>query len=183
MSRASVDRAADALDRVVGWVDLVAKSVVVFLVVAVTSIMLAQVFFRKVLNSSLQWSEELSLFGLVWIVWIGAVVLMRNWEHINIPTFIDLVPKKHRFWPIALSKIAAIVFLALLIWYGFDVFTQRFHGRSPSLEISSRWAKLSIPVGAVFMALFAVNTMLRDVIEFRRRNFDHFESQGDPGVE
>ncbi|MCH8182193.1 MAG: TRAP transporter small permease [Proteobacteria bacterium] len=183
MSRASVDRAADALDRVVGWVDLVAKSCVIFLVVAVTSIMLAQVFFRKVLNSSLQWSEELSLFGLVWIVWIGAVVLMRNWEHINIPTFIDLVPKKHRFWPIALSKIAAIVFLALLIWYGFDVFTQRFHGRSPSLEISSRWAKLSIPVGAVFMALFAVNTMLRDVIEFRRRNFDHFESQGDPGVE
>lgn len=183
MSRASVDRAADALDRVVGWVDLVAKSCVIFLVVAVTSIMLAQVFFRKVLNSSLQWSEELSLFGLVWIVWIGAVVLMRNWEHINIPTFIDLVPKKHRFWPIALSKIAAIVFLALLIWYGFDVFTQRFHGRSPSLEISSRWAKLSIPVGAVFMALFAVNTILRDVIEFRRKNFDHFESQGDPGVE
>lgn len=183
MSRASVERVADTLDRIVERIDWLAKAFVIFLVVAVTGIMLAQVFFRKVLNSSLQWSEELSLFGLVWIVWIGAVVLMRNWEHINIPTFIDLVPKKHRFWLIALSKIASIVFLALLIWYGFDVFTQRFHGRSPSLEISSRWAKLSIPVGAVFMALFAVNTMLRDVIEFRRRNFDHFESQGDPGVE
>jgi len=183
MSRASVERVADTLDRIVERIDWLAKAFVIFLVVAVTSIMLAQVFFRKVLNSSLQWSEELSLFGLVWLVWIGAVVLMRNWEHINIPTFIDLVPKKHRFWFLGLSKVASIVFLALLIWYGFDVFTQGFHGRSPSLGISSRWAKLSIPVGAVFMALFAVNTMLRDAVEYRRGNFDHFESQGNPGVE
>ena len=183
MSRASEERVADTLDRIVDGVDRFARGVVIFLVVAVTAIMLAQVFFRKVLNSSLQWSEELSLFGLVWIVWIGAVVLMRNWEHINIPTFIDLVPKKHRFWFIGLSKVASIVFLSLLIWYGFDVFTQRFHGRSPSLEISSRWAKLSIPVGAVFMLIFALNTMLRDVIEYRRKNYDHFENQGNPGSE
>lgn len=177
------DRVADTLDRIVDVMDLIAKGFVVFLVVAVTVIMLAQVFFRKVLNSSLQWSEELSLFGLVWIVWIGAVVLMRNWDHINIPTFIDFFPKKHRFWFLGLSKIASIVFLALLIWYGFDVFTQGFHGRSPSLEISSKWAKLSIPVGAVFMTVFALNTMLRDIVEYRRGNYDHFESQGNPGSE
>ncbi len=183
MSRASEDRIVDTLDRIVGGIDWLAKAFVIFLVVAVTAIMLAQVFFRKVLNSSLQWSEELSLFGLVWIVWIGAVVLTRNWEHINIPTFIDLVPKKHRFWFVGLSKVASIVFLALLIWYGFDVFTQRFHGKSPSLEISSKWAKLSIPVGAVFMMVFALNTMLRDVIEYRRQNYDHFENPNLPGTE
>lgn len=183
MSRANVERIADTLDRIVERVDQLSRAVVIFLVVAVTAIMLAQVFFRKVLNSSLQWSEELSLFGLVWIVFIGAVVLMRTWEHINIPTFIDLLPKKHRFWFLGLSKAASIVFLSLLIWYGFDVFTQGFHGKSPSLGISTRWAKLSIPVGAVFMVLFALNTMLRDVVEFRRRNYDHFESQGNPGIE
>lgn len=183
MSRASEDRIVDTLDRIVGGIDWFAKAFVIFFVVAVTAIMLAQVFFRKVLNSSLQWSEELSLFGLVWIVWIGAVVLTRNWEHINIPTFIDLVPKKHRFWFVGLSKVASIIFLALLIWYGFDVFTQRFHGKSPSLEISSKWAKLSIPVGAVFMMVFALNTMLRDVIEYRRQNYDHFENPNLPGTE
>ena len=183
MSRANEDRVAETLDRIVGRIDWFAKAFVIFLVVAVTAIMLAQVFFRYVLNSSLQWSEELALFGLVWIVWIGAVVLMRNWEHINIPTFIDLVPKRHRFWFISLSKIATMIFVALLIWYGFDVFTQKFHGRSPSLEISSKWAKLSIPVGAVFMMVFALNTVLRDVIEYRRGNHDHFENQGNPGSE
>ena len=183
MSRDSVERVSDTLERIVERVDQLARGFVIFLVVAVTSIMLAQVFFRKVLNSSLQWSEEVSLFGLVWIVWIGAVVLMRNWEHINIPTFVDLVPKKQRFWFIGLSKVASIVFLALLIWYGFDVFTQKFHGNSPSLGISSKWAKLSIPVGAVFMVIFALNTVLRDVIEFRRKNYDHFENQGKAGSE
>ncbi len=183
MSRATEDRVADTLDRIVDVVDWIAKAFVIFLVVAVTAIMLAQVFFRYVLNSSLQWSEELALFGLVWIVWIGAVVLMRNWEHINIPTFIDLVPKEYRFWFISLSKIATMVFIALLIWYGFDVFTQNFHGRSPSLEISSKWAKLSIPVGAAFMMVFGLNTMLRDVIEYRRGNHDHFDNQGNLGSE
>lgn len=183
MSRANEDRVADTLDRIVGGIDQLAQALAVFLVTAVTAVMLAQVFFRKVLNSSLQWSEELSLLGLVWIVWIGAVVLMRKWEHINIPTFIDLVPREHRFWFIGLSKVASIIFLALLIWYGFDVFTQRFHGKSPSLGISDKWAKLSIPVGAVFMVIFALNTMLRDVIEYRRKNYDRFENQGNPGME
>jgi TRAP-type C4-dicarboxylate transport system permease small subunit len=173
----------EKLDRIVGAIDRLAQAFVVFMVASVTAIMLAQVFFRKVLNSSLQWSEELSLFGLVWIVFIGAVVLMRNWEHINIPTFVNVVPIKARVWFIAFSKLASIVFLAFLIWYGFDVFSQNFHANSPSLGVSTKWAKLSIPVGSVLMVLFGVNVLLKDFIEYRRKNYEHFEHQGNPGLE
>jgi TRAP-type C4-dicarboxylate transport system permease small subunit len=179
----TLDGVANTLDRIVEHVDRLARAFVVFLVVAVTTTMLAQVFFRKVLNSSLQWSEELSLFGLVWLVLIGAVVLMRNWEHINIPTFIRLLPAKRRAWFIGLSKVATIIFLAILVWYGFDVFFQNFHGTSPTLGISTKWAKLSIPVGSLLMVIFAINTMLRDAVEYHRKNYDHFDKQGKPGTD
>ena len=41
-------------------------------------IMCGQVFFRYVLNSSLQWSEEASIWAMVWMVFVGSVVVMRE---------------------------------------------------------------------------------------------------------
>ena len=44
-------------------VDFVARLVSIFFVLCVLVFMTSQVFFRYVLNSSLQWSEEASIWG------------------------------------------------------------------------------------------------------------------------
>jgi TRAP-type C4-dicarboxylate transport system permease small subunit len=59
-------------------VDIVARLASIFFVLAVLIIMSSQVFFRYVLNSSLQWSEEASIWAMIWMVFIGSVVVMRH---------------------------------------------------------------------------------------------------------
>jgi TRAP-type C4-dicarboxylate transport system permease small subunit len=170
-------------EKLIVWLDRLSRSAVVVFVITITVVMLAQVFFRYVINSSLQWSEEISIWALIWMVFIGSAVIMRDWAHINIPTFTNLIPIKVRPYFLIFSKVATILFLLAVIWFGFKVFNQNFHARSPSLGLSTRWAKLAIPVGAVLMAVFAFNAMLLDLINLRRGNDAHFENQGNPGLE
>ncbi|NCX29545.1 MAG: TRAP transporter small permease subunit, partial [Rhodobacterales bacterium] len=56
-------------------VDFVARLVSIFFVLCVLVFMTSQVFFRYVLNSSLQWSEEASIWAMIWMVFIGSVVV------------------------------------------------------------------------------------------------------------
>ena len=125
--------------------DGAARVASIFFVLAVLVVMTAQIFFRYVLNSSLQWSEELSIWAMIWMVFIGSVVVIRNWEHIYIPTFVRALPLKVRPFLIIFSKVAAGVFLAAIVFFGIEVFTGPSNAFSHNIGVSSKWAKLSIP--------------------------------------
>ncbi len=170
-------------NRLIDWLDRLSRYAVIVFVITITVVMLGQVFFRYVINSSLQWSEEVSIWAMIWMVFVGSAVIMRDWAHINIPTFTNLIPLRVRPYFLIGAKIATILFLLAVVWYGIKVFNQNFHARSPSLNLSTRWAKLAIPVGGVLMTIFAVNAMVQDLIHLRRGNTKHFENQGNPGLE
>ncbi len=158
----------DPLNRFADLIDLGADLVAGLLAATVLAVMLAQVFFRYVLNDSLQWSEELAVWGLVWMVFIGAIGLLRHWRHISIFTFVRMLPSRLRAYPLLLSKVLALLFLLTLTYYGIEVFGGTFHATSPSIGISTRWVKLAIPVGAFFMALLAVLSIVSDSIRLYR---------------
>lgn len=55
--------------------------------VVVFVLILTQVFFRKVLNSPLNWSEELARFVFIWLVFTAATFVMARRKHIVVALF------------------------------------------------------------------------------------------------
>ena len=164
----------DRLGLLVDGIEAVARAAVLGLTLLVLLVMLAQVFFRYVLNSSLQWSEELAVWGMVWMVFVGSVLLVRRSEHISITTLVRLTPLRVRPYMVIFNKAAGLVFLAIVGWYGFEVFGGTFHAKSPSIGLSTRWIKLAIPVGAVLMAVVAVHAIADDLRRLANRDFASF---------
>ena len=165
--------------RVVDMIDFVAKVVAGSIAAVIVAVMLAQVFFRYIINSSLQWSEELANWGLIWMVFIGSVVLLRHWGHIGIPTFINMFPLRARAPLIVLSKLISLIFLAALVYYGFQVFNASFHAESISMgHISTRWVKVAIPVGAALMIVLTLYSVVDDLRHWLRGDLDHFRKFG-----
>ena len=162
------------LERLVDAIEAVARAAVLGLTLLVLLVMLAQVFFRYVLNSSLQWSEELAVWGMVWMVFVGSVLLVRRSEHISITTLVRYAPPAVRPYLVIFNKAAALVFLVIVGYYGIEVFGGTFHARSPSIGLSTRWIKLAIPVGAVLMAVVAVHAIAHDVRRLLNRDFESF---------
>ena len=161
--------------------DAIAQLASMGFVLAVLGIMTAQVHFRYVLNSALQWSEELSIWMMIWMVFIGSVVVIRNWEHIYIPTFIRALPLKVRPFLIIFSKVAAGVFLATVLIIGIDVFNSAAHAFSHNIGVSTKWAKLSVPVGAGLMLLMVVVQVLEDLRRLLAADWEYFAQYGKAG--
>ena len=172
-----------ALRRLVDAIDLLAKIVAGLIAAAVFVVLLAQVFFRYVINSSLQWSEELAIWGLIWMVFIGAVILLRHWQHIGIPTFVHMLPLGARIPVILLSKLASIAFLAALVYYGAQVFNGSFHADSISMgAVSTRWVKVAIPVGGLLMLILALHSVGDDIRRWLAGDREHFRRFGGPSA-
>ena len=154
----------------------------VAIVVVVFAVMLAQVFFRYVLNSSLLWSEELAVWCLAWMVFLGGVGLVRDWRHVHVPLLLLAMPVRVRMPAIILSKLLSIVFLAILIHQGVEIFNSGISRTSPVLGISSKWAKLAIPAGAALMLVLAAASVVEDVRAWFARRSEHFAAYGRPDV-
>jgi TRAP-type C4-dicarboxylate transport system permease small subunit len=167
-----------ALRRAADRVDLLARVVSVVLVLAVLAIMCAQVWFRYVLNASLQWSEELAIWTMIWLVFVGSAVLLRNWEHIFIPTAIRLLPVRVRAVVILATRGLVLAFLLVLFWYGFDVATGPTNAFSHNVGVSSAWARAALPVGAVLMIVMALARIAEDVADLMAGDYRRFEAFG-----
>ena len=163
-------RFVDAIDRIVRGTAIVACA-------AIAVVMSLQVFFRYVLNDSLQWSEEVSVWLQAWMVFLGAAVLSREGGHVTVTAGIARLSPQARALAIMLAKLLTLVFLLFLVWFGMQAFGQSFHRVSPSTGLSSKWAKLALPAGGLLMALATIGSVLRDWVEYRLGNHAHFEQQ------
>ncbi|MGQ7848152.1 TRAP transporter small permease [Granulosicoccus sp. 3-233] len=77
------------------WIDrlnAVAALVCHGLLVIITTITVAQVFLRFVLNSPTSWSEEVALLCLIWFGLLAVAIGIRRHEHVAITFFRDLLP-------------------------------------------------------------------------------------------
>ena len=144
--------------------------------VILVAIMVAQVFFRYVLNSSLTWSEEVAVYLMIWVVFLGSAILVRRWEHVQIPTLVEACPQSLRIALILFGRLASMVCMAVFIWYGTEAFLGNYHAASFTTGISTRWIKLSIPVGAGFMVLYALIVLAEDIQALRSGNMSRFET-------
>ena len=69
-----------------------AKNLAAGLLALMLVMILAQVFFRYVLNDSLAWTEELSKFAMVWVACLVAPWAYRQHLNVSIQMFADALP-------------------------------------------------------------------------------------------
>jgi len=168
-----------ALDRVLGALDRLARWAAMALSMAIILILSAQIFFRYVLNNSIVWSEEVATWCQIWLVFMGSAAIMQRWEHVQIPMLIQRLPLGLRPWVIVFAKLATFVAAALVAYYGLLWVLGPVHMRSQATDISTRWIKVAVPLGAGLMALFALRGALRDIGRWHRGDMEEFRSYGD----
>ncbi|WP_108881240.1 TRAP transporter small permease subunit [Anderseniella sp. Alg231-50] len=117
-----------------------------FLSVVVGSVLL-QVVQRFVFHSASAWAEETAVYGMIFAVYLGATMAVRDRAHIRITLLVSRLPRP--------LQICSIV-LADLLWVGFVIFmivqtttyTQllfKVTYQTPGLGIEQRWIQMFIP--------------------------------------
>ena len=151
------------LDHLFEVIDRVARHLTQALLLGIVGIVSAQAFCRFVLNASLVWSEEVSAWCMVWVVFIGAVSLMRRDGPVSIPIFVMLLPPTLRAAAVVVSRMAGLAACLFLAWYGALVIGGGFNMLSQATGVDTRWVKLCVPVSAALMAVFAAASLAADI--------------------
>jgi len=153
------------LDRINGGFEKVAVNLAWVMLFAITLLNIVQVFYRYVLNNALSWSEEASLWMMVWITFIILPVAYHKGLNISMMLFRDML-KKNRF-----EYIIRCFFHCIVITIGVVCFAQAwqmFQGGSrielPALEVSKAWVYAIMPPAWIFLILAALGGITRDVI-------------------
>lgn len=83
-------------------------------------VMMAQIAARYVFNSPLPWPEELSLFLMAPLTFIGAYLAIIHDEHLNITFLLEKAKPGLRQAMMVFDRLVVIIFLFAVIYYGYD---------------------------------------------------------------
>lgn len=150
-------RLSDALDQLARWVCAV--------FVAVMSVLLiAQVFFRYVLQHSLPWSEEAARYLFVWSSILGASIALRLHFHPGLTLLVDRLPSRARVAVNVLAHGLVLVLLLVVAREGFQIAQMNAWQRSPAMRISMTYPYAAVWVGALVMAVHVVRFLVGDLL-------------------
>lgn len=126
--------------------------------------MIAQVISRYVVGSSLIWAEELARYALVWSTMVGAAVAYHRLAHVGMTALLDALPEGAQRLAARLIHGLVMAFALLVAWEGWFLTLRNFarDQLSPALQVPIAWAYLAIPVGALLIALAALDAFWRD---------------------
>jgi TRAP-type C4-dicarboxylate transport system permease small subunit len=111
--------------------------------VAIVVISFVAVISRYVLNDSLTWSEEMTRYMFIWIVFLGAAIAVRQRAHIAIDLFTGRISARGERVLNAIERLTTIAFALLVGIPGLAFVRIGMSNLSPALEI---------PMGVVYAA-------------------------------
>ncbi len=153
------------LGRINDGFEKIAVNLAWIMLLAITLLNIVQVFYRYVLNNALSWSEEASLWMMVWITFVILPVAYHKGLNISMMLFRDML-KKNRVEYIIRCFFHLIVILISVVC--FAQAWQMYQGGSrielPALEVSKAWVYAVMPPAWIFLILAALGAMIRDVI-------------------
>jgi C4-dicarboxylate transporter DctQ subunit len=142
----------DTPKSIIPSVEMIIASVSLVMMTGITAV---QVFNRYVLQSSLDWSEELARYLFIWAVYVGCSYATQMDRHLEV-TIIRTIFNGKLARPVTiLASIFTLAFciFATVLGVKFIIFLASTGQKTPALEINAYWVYLCMPVGLGFMGI------------------------------
>lgn len=141
------------------------KAVLIVIVLVVS----AQVFSRKLLGSSIRWSEEVALLLMVWMAFISMAIGVEKGLHISISMFFEKFPKPVQFGISKLTDMLMVTFGSAMIKYGMVLIQSTFKSTLPATKWPACTLYVMIPVSGVFIVYYSLIEMF-GLQRFKHKN-------------
>lgn len=127
-----------------------------------------QAVLRYGFHASLYWSEEVARYAIIWFVFIGASIAVREKAHATVDAVTILLPAKLQKVCSMLANLLGLTFCVIVILAGSDAVANvvKFGSVTPSLEIPMAIPYLALPVGAALMFIRFFQLLIDDIKTF-----------------
>ena len=105
----------------------------------------------RTVGMPINWAQDISLLAFAWLTFIGADIVAKTGNLIRIDMLEKHFPKGLRKVMTLVFDVAIVLFLLILIVYGFLLVSQSWYRTFQTLKMSYAWCTLSVPVGSVLL--------------------------------
>ena len=134
-----------------------------------------QFFTRYVLNDSLAWTEEIARYGLMWVTFIGGILVTRRGTHIAVELMSNLMkPGPARVALLIFIDLVKLFFLALLAYFSLTITERMDSQRMTVFDVPMSYVYAGVAVGCIGMFLRQAQNVWRNYkIQWRRPHDMH----------
>lgn len=134
------------------------ESLCVIIFIAMVILTFLQVLSRFVFNLSLGWTEEVSRFLFIWLVYLSAAMGAKHRRHIRVELIDQFLPRSIAKWAGLVSDLLWIGYALVVAYLGWGVAQMIMgHGQlSPAVQLPMGLIYLIIPLGYVLIAFRVV---------------------------
>ena len=160
-------RAIETFSTVIGW--LAGLGVVVM-----TAVVVVDVFLRYFFNKPLLFSDEITIYCMIYITFVGAAFTMKLRRHVNVDLLLIHLPKRCQLWLDVATKLAGTIVIFIITWYtaGWVLSNYRTGYASSGILETPMWIPmLVIPVGMFFWGLQYIVEFCKAVERLRNGNW------------
>jgi TRAP-type C4-dicarboxylate transport system permease small subunit len=143
---------------------VISKSLDIFsvvLLVIMSLLVIINVALRFIFNSSIVFSEELSRFLFIWVVYIGAIIAVRDDSHIYVDFLRKKLPVWLQFFLKIVCEIAMIIGCGLFFLGSIDLTEVNITDHSPVAGISLGYVYSAGLVGSFGMIVMLCIRLVR----------------------
>lgn len=135
------------------FIDKLEGILTITLISVATIITFLQVIFRYVFNNSIFWAEEVVLYAIICMSFVGASMGVRHGAHISVDILKSMIGASKTRWFHIVSALLGILFSVALAYYGGKLFliTLSRGQLSPALRIPVAWVYLPISIAGVML--------------------------------
>lgn len=139
--------------RAIDLIDAAARLAVIALMAAMVAIVSAQVFYRYILNSSIDWAEEVSRLTFVWSIFMALPLGLRAGAHIGVELVTERLPPALRDVLFRIGMVASGLMLALVAREAWGQALENWDETIPGIGLSGGLFFLAVAVGAAHSVL------------------------------
>lgn len=133
-----------------------------------------EVVARYVFSSSFRWSEELSRFLFIWLIFISASYAVIKKSHIYIETFFMILPKKVKPYAQLIGNVVWLLFSLFACYLGVDQTLAIFNTSqlSPGMQIPMYFVYVAIPIGYLLMSFRVLQLIVLEIKDLRKKTLN-----------
>jgi TRAP-type C4-dicarboxylate transport system permease small subunit len=152
-----------ALRTVLDYIDKCCHWFIIIGLTIMTLVLFAQVAARYFFNSGLSWSEELSRYIMIWVVYLGAAVVYKDNSHISVTALEETLGAQARLYLNLFQKAVSMVFIGLVGWYSSLTLEFAAMQTSPNMLIPMNYVYMVFPISSVLIILHLIISIIDDL--------------------
>ena len=117
----------------------------------------------RTIGMPVNWAQDVSLLAFGWLTFIGSDIIIKSGGLIRIDMLSNRFPKAVQKTLMLVFDVFMLLFLLILIVYGFLLVSQSWNRTFNTLKMSYARCTLAVPVGSLLMFFSMIGKMLGDI--------------------